>query len=260
MAIIGSILGDIAGSCHEFKRPESRDWKHMELFTDNNFFTYDTVLTCGTKLAIKNSGNKFSKYYRSICRRYPNLSYGNSFREWFESDDMPPYKSYGNGSAMRISPIIDAGFCVMDECILAAESAASTHNHEEGIKGVLVTAECIRMAKDGHTKTNILNYVNQRYPPEEYGYAATHDMKWLRKNYSWNDTCQGSGPVAIRCFIDSDSCEGFLRNVLSLYADADTLCCIGGGIAEEYYGKTGFDDDILLRRYLDDYLYGIVVS
>ena len=79
-----------------------------------------------------------------------------------------------------------------------------------------------------------------------------------RNNYKWNSLCQDSVPVAIRCFIESENYEGFLRNVLSLDCDADTIGAIGGGIAEEFYKGTGFNDDKLLKQYLDDYLYELV--
>jgi ADP-ribosylglycohydrolase len=132
----------------------------------------------------------------------------------------------------------------------ARESAEVTHNDPEGIKGAVVTATCIWMARHGKTKQEIYAYVLAEYPPGKYEYGIDMDMEYLRDEYEWDVSCQGSVPVAMRCFYESDSYESFLRNVFSLFCDCDTLCCIGGGVAEEFYKGTGFDAERLLERYL----------
>lgn len=250
MAIIGSILGDIAGSRWEMGRPNDLDWKHVELFTDECFFTDDTVLTVATEYALKMVLD-FAETYKRFARWYPGVSYGAAFLNWVHSDSLEPYGSFGNGSAMRISPIVDYATDEAELKRIVCESAGCTHNHLEGLKGAEVTAVCAWMAKYGATKNDILQYALSMYPADKYRFSPAMDLATLRDCYSWDVTCQGSVPVAIRCFIESEDYESFLRNVLSLRCDTDTLGAIGGCIAEEYYGKTGFDDYTLLAKYLD---------
>lgn len=254
MAIIGSVLGDIVGSLWEFNRTEDIDWKHVKLFTEENRFTDDTVLTLATKYALERSV-PFEFAYHAFGNAYPDAGYGSAFCIWLINDEMKPYNSYGNGSAMRISPIIE--FCkTKDEVIqTATRSAQCTHDHPEGIKGAVVTAVCGWMARNGASKKEIKKYAIHEYPEDSYRYSAALPLSIIRKDYTWNDFCQGSVPVAIRCFLESEDYESFLRNAIGLKGDADTLCAIGGCIAEEFYGTTGFDNERLLRQYLDKKLY-----
>lgn len=259
MAIVGAILGDIAGSQYEFRRPKNLNWKKCELFTDNCYFTDDTVMTLAAKLAVKNSIS-FADSYRKLGRKYPNAGYGGMFDSWLRWDDEKPYNSFGNGSAMRCS-YIGEHFNTEKEVIeWATKSAECTHNHPEGIKGAVVTSMCIFMARTGASKAEIFNYVKRQYPItiNSYKYSVEYKLDEYRDTYRWDVTCQGSVPVAIRCFLDSEDYESFLRNVYSLPCDMDTLCAIGGGIAEEFYHGTGFDEEWLLRNYLDEDLYRIV--
>lgn len=257
MAIVGAILGDIAGSRWEFGRPKDLDWEHIDLFTDECFFTDDTVLTVATKYALQNNVS-FADAYHKFGNDYPNCSYGGSFDTWLHFDDKEPYNSFGNGSAMRVSPVVD--FTETKDAVLweSTQSAMCTHNHPEGIKGAYVTALCAWMAKVGASKKEIEEYANKQYPSDKYMFPVSMSLKELRENYRWDVTCQGSVPVAIRCFLDSEDYESFIRNVLSMHCDTDTLCAIGGGIAEEFYHGTGFDEEKLLRKYLDGKLYKIV--
>ena len=134
-----------------------------------------------------------------------------------------------------------------------------THNHPEGIKGAVVTAVCIWMARHGKTKEDIFQYVLEQYPAEKYEFSIAVPLDELEKIYQWNETCMGSVPAAMCCFYESDSYESFLRNVFRLKCDSDTLAAIGGDVAEEYYGWTGFyNEDELLKKYLDANLYNLV--
>lgn len=257
MAIIGAILGDIAGSRWEMGRPDDLDWKHIELFTDGCFFTDDTVLTVTTRYALKLKMN-FADAYKQFALWYPNVSYGAAFSNWVHSDTMRPYGSFGNGSAMRISPIVEYANDEAELKKIVCESVSCTHNHQEGLKGAEVTAVCAWMAGHGAAKNDILKYALFMYPADKYRFSPAMSLTTLRECYSWDVTCQGSVPVAIRCFMESEDYESFIRNVLSLKCDTDTLCAIGGCIAEEYYGRTGFEDSTLLSKYLDARLLGIL--
>lgn len=256
MAIIGAILGDIAGSQYEFQRPKNLNWKKCELFTDNCYFTDDTVMTLATKLAVKNN-IPFADSYRKLGRKYPNAGYGGMFDSWLRWDNEKPYNSFGNGSAMRCSYIGEYFNTEKEVIDWATKSADCTHNHPEGIKGAVVTSMCIFMARTGASKTEIFNYVKMQYPMDFYKYSVEYELDAYRDTYRWDVTCQGSVPVSIRCFLDSEDYESFLRNVYSLPCDMDTLCAIGGGIAEEFYHGTGFDEGWLLKNYLDEDLYKI---
>lgn len=269
MAIIGAILGDIVGSHYEFarQRPADFDYKTAPFFTSRNNFTDDTVLSIATKAAIRSNPNNpdFAGYYKKFGNKYYNAGYGGMFQNWLNSDDPMPYSSYGNGSAMRVSYIADYYKSYADVVKYAELSAKCTHNHPEGIKGATVTAACIWMAKNGSSKNEILRYAGSYYRKLDYRYSPYYTLKEIRNNYRWNSTCQDSVPAAIRCVYEANSYSEFIRNVYSLNCDTDTLCAIGGGIAEELFADH-VEDELMcnatstLCNYLDDYLCNIVLS
>lgn len=257
MAVIGAILGDIAGSQYETKRPSNLDYMHCELFTEKCRFTDDTVMTLATKSAILNNIS-FAESYRKFGRKYPYAGYGEKFIKWIWLSSGSVYNSFGNGSAMRCSYIAEHFDTETEITEWATKSAECTHNHPEGIKGAVVTAMCIYMAKKGASKEEILKYAAKQYPKSDYEYSVEYKLDEYRNKYKWNATCQGSVPTAIRCFLESEDYESFLRTVFSFKCDVDTLCAIGGGIAEEFYHGTGLDEDKLLKKYLDENLYEIL--
>ena len=224
MAIIGSILGDIAGSQYEFPitRPTRLDWRYCNLFTDRCKFTDDTVMTLAVKFAIKNN-KSFGEVYRNLGRKYQEVGYGEKFRDWLSRDDDKAYYSFGNGAAMRCSYIGEYFDSENEVEEWAIKSAECTHNHPEGIKGAITTAMCVYMARTGATKDEIFQYVKLQYPLENYKYSIERQIADYRNSYHWNASCQGSVPAAIRCFLESDCYESFLRNVFSLRCDMDTL-------------------------------------
>lgn len=257
MAIKGAIIGDIIGSQYEFCKPIDFDNKTAILLSENCKFTDDTVLSIATKYAIQHNIS-FAEAYKIFGLKYRDAGYGNSFSEWIDGESNEPYGSYGNGSAMRISFVADFYNDMKDVVENAKKSAVCTHNHPEGIKGAIVTAMCIWMAKNSISKEEILNYAISQYPKDKYTYSPAYTLDEIREWYCWNDTCQGSVPAAIRCLYEANIYTEFIRNVLSLKCDADTLCAIGGGIAEELFDNS--NDEILnsadqiLKQYLDDYL------
>lgn len=227
MAVIGAILGDIAGSQFEFNRPENLDYKHCELFTNRCSYTDDTIMTLAVKKAILADAD-FTKTMREVGQPYPYSGYGGRFYEWMYGENPKPYNSFGNGSAMRVSFVGEHFDALEDVISMAEKSAEVTHNHPEGIKGAVVTAVCIWMARHGKTKEDIFQYVLEQYPAEKYEYSIAVPLDKLEKIYQWNETCMGSVPAAMRCFYESDSYESFLRNVFRLKCDSDTLAAIGG--------------------------------
>ena len=149
----------------------------------------------------------------------------------------------------------------LEDVIKEAEKTAKvTHDHPEGIKGAVVTAVCIWMARQGKSKGEIYDYVLKQYPPENYRFSIGRDMKYLEREYTWSVTCMDSVPVAMRCFYESTSFESFMRKLFRLDCDCDTLGAIGGAVAEEYYHGTGFETDKILKKFLDERLYTILTG
>lgn len=225
--MLGAMIGDIVGSVYEWHNIKTRDFP---LFSKRCFFTDDTVLTAATAQAIM-SGVGFSETYQDFARRYPGRGYGGNFSQWIWADDPQPYNSWGNGSAMRVSPV---GFAYNDKETVLAEarrSAEVTHNHPEGIKGAQSTALAIFMSRQGASKADIREEIIERF---DYDLDRTLDE--IRPGYAFDVSCQGSVPEAIIAFLESTDFEDAIRNAISLGGDSDTIACITGGIAQAFYG------------------------
>jgi ADP-ribosylglycohydrolase len=266
-ALYGTIYGDIAGSLYEFMLPtcERNDLTVENCIKEGSTFSDDTVLACKTALVLtENNGpilkiqqekelvtgcfhvsstypfeiNKFARAYREGVLENPGVGYGPACYEWALYNGKTPYGSYGNGSAMRISPVGEY-FDNQDDVILhAAASAAVTHNHPEGVKGSIVTAMCVWMAKNGHSKDQILNYAKAHYQNSKYRFTdfTMKELFDIKADQNYLVSCMYSVPASIICFYHSDSFEDVINNVLSFYGDTDTLGAIAGGIAGAYYG------------------------
>lgn len=260
MAVRGAVLGDIVGSQFEFHRPLNLDWENVKLYNkDNCNYTDDTVMTLAIKKAIV-EGKDLVDTMVDVGRHYPNSGYGGRFDHWVNSDDHSPYNSWGNGSAMRVSFIAEFfdDYHVMQD--MAKKSAEVSHNHPEGIKGAVVTATCIWMARHGKTKDEIYDYVLSQYPTEQYEYSIGYSLSEIRPRYIWSESCQGSVPAAMRCLYESNDYESFMRNVYSLPCDSDTFGAIAGGVAEEYYHGFGYiDADSIINEHLTEELLSIML-
>jgi ADP-ribosylglycohydrolase len=235
--MLGAIAGDIIGSVYEFNNIKTTDFP---LFRNNSFFTDDTVLTIATADCILNNGD-YSDLYRKYYRKYPERGYGGRFHDWGSSDNVGPYNSFGNGSAMRVSPV---GFAydTIDEVLKEAErSAAVTHNHPEGIKGAQAVASAVFLARNKKTRDQIKEYISKNF-----GYDLDDTLDNIRPFYKFDETCQGTVPQAIIAFLESDDYEDAIRKAISIGGDSDTIACITGGIAEAFYGG-GVPDDISMK-------------
>jgi ADP-ribosylglycohydrolase len=225
--MIGAIAGDLIGSVHEYARTKSKDFP---LFVPASTFTDDSVLTVAVAQAILTDGD-YRKAALAFGRRYPNAGYGGSFADWLRSVDPKPYNSWGNGAAMRVSPVGFAFETVEDVLREAKRSAEFSHDHPEGIKGAQATALAVFLARTEWDKDLIRTEVADRF-----GYDLDRTVDDIRPGYGFDESCQGTVPEAIVAFLDSSSYEDALRNAISLGGDGDTLACIAGGIAEAYYG------------------------
>lgn len=244
--LLGAIAGDIIGSVYELYPHKSI---RFPLFSRESVFTDDTVMTVANAQWLLDQGN-LTKIMQEYGRRYPFAGYGGMFSRWLAEERPQPYNSFGNGSAMRVSPVGWA-FTGLAETLTAAEtSAAVTHNHPEGIKGAQATAACIYLARTGHTKSEIKTFVEKAF---KYDLSST--CKKIRPSYRFDVTCQGSVPQSIIAFLDSTDYESAVRLAVSLGGDTDTMGAIAGSIAEAFYG--GVPEDIrteVLKRLPDEFV------
>jgi ADP-ribosylglycohydrolase len=224
--IIGAIAGDIIGSVYEWNNVKTTDFP---LFSARSTFTDDTVLTIAVADCIFNNKD-FSKTIWKYGRKYTGRGYGGRFREWLGSTDRLPYNSFGNGSAMRVSPVGFAGKNLPEVLELAKRSAEVSHNHPEGIKGAQAVASAIFLARTGKTKPEIKKYII-----DSFGYDLNRTINEIRPEYDFDVTCQGSVPEAIIAFLESTDYENAIRLAISMGGDSDTIACITGGIAAAFY-------------------------
>lgn len=245
--MLGAIVGDIVGSIYEFNNIQAKDF---ELFGKGCEFTDDTVMTVAVGEALMNGGtpDNFIDSMKKYGRMYPDADYGCRFGQWIFTDSREPYNSYGNGSAMRVSPCAWYARTLEQAEALAETSAAVTHNHPDGIKGAKATAAAIFLARRKCTPAQIRSYIEG-----SFGYDLSNTLDEIRPKYFFNETCKDTVPQAITAFLESVSFEDAIRNAVSLGGDSDTLAAITGGIAEAYYG---IDESIGRETlsYLDDTL------
>jgi ADP-ribosylglycohydrolase len=257
--MIGACAGDIIGSIYEGHPHKSKDFP---LFGRGVRFTDDTILTVATAAAllgeetadsgrestpagksdsgsdeksvwapVRRSREEYARIYKSYGREHPGRGYGGGFRRWLRADSLEPYGSFGNGSAMRVSPV---GAALSDEKALLEEaerSAAASHDHPEGVKGAQAIALSVYLARRGASREQIRTEIEERFD-----YDLQAHVGELRPVYSFNPTCQGSVPESIVCFLDSTDWEDAVRNAVSLGGDADTMADMAGAIAEAFYG------------------------
>ena len=251
--MLGAILGDMVGSPFEFDRNNHKS-KDFPLLSEKSHFTDDTVMTIAVAVGLIAGQGDAQKTFaeaqhemRRWGRAYPDAGYGGMFRRWLHAEHPQPYGSFGNGSAMRVAA---AGwlFDTLDKTLeMAKVTAEITHNHPEGIKGAQATAAVIFLARTGHSKPEIKQYVGQTF-----GYDLNRTCDEIRPTYHHVETCQETVPEAIIAFLESVSFEDALRNAVSLGGDSDTLACITGGIAEAFYGMPQELRDETLKRLPED--------
>lgn len=225
--LLGAVAGDIIGSVYEHYSVKKTDFP---IFSGLSRFTDDTVMTVAVADWLLGTDDLIPSL-QNYVHRYPKAGYGAMFQQWATFSNPIPYHSFGNGSAMRVSPIGWA-FDKLEETLRhAAESAAVTHNHPQGIKGAQAVAACIFLARKGESKANIRTYVEQTF---YYDLHRTCDE--IRPDYRFDVTCQGSVPESIIAFLESTDFESAVRLAVSLGGDADTMGAIAGSIAEAFYG------------------------
>ena len=255
----GAIIGDIVGSRFEFNNHKS---KEFELFTPRNYFTDDSLMTIAVAWALKKSKGMDDKAVRKAAidcmqelgRRYPGCGFGGMFYDWVMLDARP-YNSYGNGSAMRVSPVGWVAESEEEVKRLSYDVTAISHDHPEGIKGAEAVAMAIFLARKGMSKDKIKERIVRDYYPEvEDMYTDS-----IRPYYAFDETCPGSVPQSFACFFEGKDFEDTLRTAVSIGGDTDTVAAIAGSMAEAVYG---IPEEFKLRAtaYLPDDLLEIINS
>ncbi len=225
--MMGAVAGDIVGSNYEFHPVKTLVFP---FFAPGTRFTDDSVLTIATAFTLMTDGD-YAENYRIFGRLYPLAGYGRSFREWLHSDLARPYGSWGNGSAMRVSPVgwaLDSEEEVLRE---ARRSAEVTHNDPEGIKGAQATALTVFLARSGADVEQIRREISGRF-----GYDLSRTAAEIRPGYQFDVSCAGSVPEALVCALEGENWEHAVRLAISLGGDADTQACIAGAVAEALHG------------------------
>lgn len=232
----GAIIGDIIGSSYESRNRKTREFP---LFTNASTYTDDTVMTVAVARALTSYAETGDiaffrravvKQMRAYGARYPHAGYGHRFALWLVIDDPAPYGSYGNGSAMRVSPVAWYASSLEEAETLAEASADVTHDHSEGIRGARAIAAAVYLARTGADKREIRAYIEQNYYPLDF------TLDDIREGYGFADTCQATVPPAIVAFLEAESYEEAVRGAVSIGGDSDTIACMAGAIAEAYFG------------------------
>jgi ADP-ribosylglycohydrolase len=225
--MLGAIAGDVIGSVHENTGIKSKDFP---LFTRRSRFTDDTVLTIAVADCLLH-GRDYIDAFHDYFEAYPEAGFGGRFFFWAGARIREPYNSWGNGSAMRVSPVAYAFDTLEDVLAAAKRTAEVTHNHEHGINGAQAVAAAVFLARTGSSKEQIRQFIEERFE-----YYLDETLEDIRPTYQIDISCQGSVPQSIIAFLESTSLEDAIRNAISLGGDADTMACIAGAIAEPFYG------------------------
>ncbi|WP_127579430.1 ADP-ribosylglycohydrolase family protein [Paenibacillus koleovorans] len=254
--MLGAIVGDVIGSVYEINNVKTEEFPLFSRFTR---FTDDSVLTLAVAHAIlhqeetdqtfwraRRNRRLYAQMIKQYARRYPDAGYGGRFEEWMKSESMRPYNSFGNGAAMRASPI-GLAFDTLNEVLAEAkQSAEVTHNHREGIRGAQAIASAVFLARTGKSKQEVQSFIAAKFR-----YRLDRRLEVLRETYKFDSSCQGSVPEAIIAFLEADNFMDAVRKAISLGGDSDTIACMTGAIAHAYYKDIPHNVADMVRFKLD---------
>lgn len=228
--MLGAIIGDTVGSRFEWHNHRSKDFDFLTYKCEP---TDDSIMTLAIAKAILKSEGDVNKlpdlavrYMQKLGRLYPDTGYGGAFRKWIRSNNPKPYGSFGNGAAMRVSPVGFAAGSMNEAKAMSKAVTKVTHNHPEGLKGAEATTVAIFMALHGKSMLEIRDYIDKNYYPMNF------TLDGIRNSYQFSETCQDTVPQAMMAFFESTGFEDAIRNAISIGGDSDTIAAITGGIAE----------------------------
>ena len=230
--MLGAIAGDIAGSIYEWSNVKTKDFGL--LIPDHAFYTDDTVLTVAVGEAFMDRKDLADTLWR-YGRAYPGRGYGGSFHRWLSETNKEPYKSYGNGSAMRTSAAGWWGRNEAEVLELAKRQAEVTHNHPEGVKGAQATSLAIWLGRQELADAPDLGKIRETVA-RKFGYDLSRTVDRIRPGYRFDVTCQGSVPESLICALEARDFEDAIRNAISIGGDSDTVAAIAGSVAEAIWG------------------------
>lgn len=224
--MLGALIGDIVGSVYEWR---NRKDKGFPLFQPDCRMTDDSVMTAAVASAVLMGGLEELELFqahvitemRRLGRKYPALGYGPRFEAWILSQEPKPYRSLGNGSAMRVSPVAWAAESLSQCLALAKASAEVTHDHPDGIAGACAVAGAVYLARMGESKEAIVDHVTRYYPLD-------FTLDEIREGYAFDVSCAGSVPQA-RSLLEAEDFEDALRNAVSIGRDSDTIASMARG-------------------------------
>lgn len=219
----------MVGSTREFRNVKTEDF---ELLPHGSRFTDDTVMTLAVAKWLmedpSHSKTRLVEVMQELGRKYPDAGYGGLFGRWLQSDNPQPYNSYGNGAAMRVSPVGLYANSLEEALHLADITASVSHNHPEGIKGAQAIAACVWMNKNIRSAAGEMV---KRYVEQTFGYNLDAKLEDIRDDYTFNVTCQGSVPVAIMAYLQRGNVIERLRLAISMGGDSDTIAAMTTSIA-----------------------------
>ena len=228
--ILGGIVGDIVGSTREWHNVKTEDF---ELLPQGSSYTDDTVMTLAVAEWLMtdpaHSERGLIECMQRLGRKYPYAGYGGMFRRWLSTENPEPYNSFGNGSAMRVSPVGLYANSMEEALELARITASVSHNHPEGIKGAQAIAAAIYLKR-----TEMFDEKGKikRFVEKHFGYNLDTDLREIRQDYAFDVTCQGSVPIAIMAYLQEPYCaEKAIRLAVSMGGDSDTIGCMTASIA-----------------------------
>ena len=244
--MLGAVFGDIVGSAYEWNNVKTKEFPLKTSFTR---YTDDSVMTLAVAqwlmTAPEHSEEGLVREMQRLGRGHFKAGYGGRFKAWLMSKEPQPYNSWGNGSAMRVSPVALYATSLEEALELARKTANVTHNHPEGIKGALAVAECVFICREARDIESAKDEIKEAIPTK-YGYDLKRTLDEIRPDYKFDVSCQGSVPEAIIAFLESTSLEDCVRNAVSIGGDSDTIAAIACSI---YAAKGNADENKLMQRF-----------
>lgn len=225
--MLGALVGDMVGSVYEFNNTKSTEF---DLFSIESRFTDDSVMTLAVAKWLTEDKAHTIHYLidcmQELGQRHPAVGYGGRFMRWLFMENPQPYNSWGNGAGMRVSPVGLYAKTLDEALALAALTASVSHNHSEGVKGAQAIATSMFLCRQGKTKAEVKEYVEQTF-----GYDLNRTIAEIRPVYEFTESCQASVPEAIIAFLEGNSFEEVIRLAISIGGDSDTIGCMAGAIA-----------------------------
>ena len=244
--MLGAVFGDIVGSAYEWNNVKTKEFPLKTSFTR---YTDDSVMTLAVAQWLmtdpEHSEEGLVREMQRLGRGHFKAGYGGRFKAWLMSKEPQPYNSWGNGSAMRVSPVALYATSLEEALELARKTANVTHNHPEGIKGALSVAECVFICKEAKDIETAKEEI-RRTIPQKYGYDLDRTLDEIRPGYKFDVSCQGSVPEAIIAFLESTLLEDCVRSAVSIGGDSDTIAAIACSV---YAANKEWSDESLMSQF-----------